>query len=52
MEHETVFKRDEGEISLWWFELTVDTFVDIIHKGVRGFLQREHDKHLTPHRYK
>lgn len=38
--------------SIAWSELTIDTVFDIIHKGVRGFLQRDHDRYLNPHRYK
>lgn len=38
--------------SIGWSELTVDTVFDIIHKGVRDFLQRDHDRYLNPHRYK
>jgi hypothetical protein len=35
-----------------WSEFTVDTVFDIIHKGVRDFLQGDHDRYLNPHRYK
>lgn len=35
-----------------WSEFTVDTVFNIIHTGVRDFLQRDHDKYLNPHRYK
>lgn len=38
--------------SIAWSELTVDTIFNIIHSGVRDFLQRDHDKYLNPHRYK
>lgn len=38
--------------SIAWFEHVVDTVFDIIHKGVRDFLQRDHDRYLNPHRYK
>ena len=38
--------------SIAWSELTVDTIFNIIHNGVRDFLQRDHDRYLNPHRYK
>lgn len=38
--------------SVGWSELTVDKVFDIIHTGVRDFLQRDHDRYLNPHRYK
>lgn len=38
--------------SIAWSELTVDTVFNIIHSGVRDFLQRDHDRYLNPHRYK
>lgn len=38
--------------SIGWSELTVDTVFNIIHGGVRDFLQRDHDRYLNPHRYK
>lgn len=38
--------------SVWWSEITVGTAFNIIHSGVRDFLQRDHDRYLNPHRYK
>jgi len=38
--------------SIAWSELTVNTVFNIIHTGVRDFLQRDHDRYLNPHRYK
>lgn len=38
--------------SIAWSELTLDTVFNIIHTGVRDFLQRDHDRYLNPHRYK
>ena len=38
--------------SIVWSEHVVDTVFNIIHKGVRDFLQRDHDRYLNPHRYK
>jgi hypothetical protein len=45
-------KWDKDGCSIGWSELIVDTVFDIIHKGVRDFLQRDHDRYLNPHRYK
>lgn len=38
--------------SIGWSEHVVDTVFNIIHTGVRDFLQRDHDRYLNPHRYK
>lgn len=38
--------------SIAWSESTVDTVFNIIHKGVRDFLQKDHDRYLNPHCYK
>lgn len=38
--------------SIAWSEHVVDTVFNIIHSGVRDFLQRDHDRYLNPHRYK
>ena len=45
-------KWSKDGCSVGWSELTVNTVFNIIHKGVRDFLQRDHDRYLNPHRYK
>lgn len=37
--------------SVWWSEITTGTVFNIIHTGVRDFLQRDHDRYLNPHHY-
>lgn len=45
-------KWSKDGCSVGWSELTVNTVFNIIHTGVRDFLQRDHDRYLNPHRYK